>query len=65
MPQRDLSLKFVCPACRAKPHDLCHMSNGVICFESHFERRELAKNVPPPEHVLSDVHRVSRIRQAS
>ena len=65
MAQRNLSLNFLCPVCRAKPHDLCHMSNGVICFEPHFERTELAKNEPPPEHALPDVHRVSRIWQAS
>ena len=45
MAQRDLSLKFVCPICRAKPRELCHMRTGVVCFESHWERRELAMKV--------------------
>jgi hypothetical protein len=45
MAQCDLSLKLVCPVCSAKPHELCHMRIGFICFESHWERRELAMKV--------------------
>jgi hypothetical protein len=41
------------------------MRIGVICFESHWERRELAKNVLPPEYALADVHRLTREWQAS
>jgi hypothetical protein len=59
MAQRDLSLKFVCPICEAKPQELCHMRIGVICFESHWERREIAKNLPPSEYPFPDMPHLS------
>ena len=42
MAPRDPSLKFVCPVCEAAPNERCHVKVGVICFESHWERRDLA-----------------------
>jgi hypothetical protein len=42
--QRDPSLTIVCPICEASPQERCHVNDRVICFESHFERRELAAN---------------------
>jgi hypothetical protein len=38
----DPSLKFVCPICEASPEERCHVNDRIICFESHWERRELA-----------------------
>jgi hypothetical protein len=65
MAQQDPSLKFVCPVCEASPRERCHVNVGVICFESHRQRRELANNTPPSEHGFADVHRLSRKWQAS
>ena len=44
MAQRDLSLSFVCPVCEAACMERCHVKVGVICFESHWERKDLATN---------------------
>jgi hypothetical protein len=53
MAQRDPSLKFVCPVCEASPQERCHVNARVICFESHWERRELAMNTTAANAVLA------------
>jgi hypothetical protein len=45
MAQRDSALKFVCPVCEASPQERCHVNARILCFESHWERRELATNM--------------------
>jgi hypothetical protein len=62
---RDPCLKYICPVCEASPQERCHVMVGVICFESHRQRMELAKNTPPPEHAFADVHHLPRRWQAS
>ena len=44
MDKRDVSLAFVCPVCEAAPQERCHINTGVICFDSHWERWQVAKN---------------------
>jgi len=61
----DPSLQYVCPVCEASPQERCHVMVGVICFESHPQRRELVRNTPPPEHATGDVHRLKRRWKAS
>jgi hypothetical protein len=65
MVQRDACLQFVCPVCEASPQERCHVMVGVICFESHPQRVELARNTPPPEHATGDLHYLKKRWQAS
>jgi hypothetical protein len=44
MNENDLSLKFVCPVCGAGSQERCHVQVGIIRYESHSERVELANN---------------------
>jgi hypothetical protein len=53
MAQRDPSLKFVCPVCEASPRERCHVNARILCFESHWERRELAINPPTADALLA------------
>jgi hypothetical protein len=41
------SLDFVCPACGAQPKEKCQLIGGAPRFESHVERKYIAK-----DHVL-------------
>ena len=38
----DPSLMFVCPVCDAAWGEPCHLQIGVVRFESHYERKNLA-----------------------
>jgi hypothetical protein len=38
----DPSLMFVCPVCEAARGEPCHLQIGVVRFESHYERKNLA-----------------------
>jgi hypothetical protein len=44
MTDNDLSLKFVCPVCGAGSQERCRVQVGVIRYEFHPERVELANN---------------------
>jgi hypothetical protein len=39
----DPSLKFVCHICGAQPQERCETNSGTLRFESHRERRDVAK----------------------
>ena len=53
MAQRDPSLKFVCPVCEVSPQERCDVNAKVLCFESHWERRELAMNTAAANAALA------------
>jgi hypothetical protein len=40
----DKSLSFVCPICGAQPQEKCELNSGTPRFESHRERRDIAKD---------------------
>jgi hypothetical protein len=40
----DLSLDYVCPVCDAQPQEKCKLSSGALRFESHVERKWIAKD---------------------
>jgi hypothetical protein len=65
MVRRDPCLKYVCPVCEASPQERCHIKIGVLCFESHRERREFGNNSPSPQPAFPEVHRLPRRWQAS
>jgi hypothetical protein len=44
MDDSDLALKFVCPVCGAGSRERCRVQVGVIRYEFHPERVELANN---------------------
>jgi hypothetical protein len=66
MVPRDLSLRFVCPVCEAAPQERCHVNVRIVCFESHWERKDLATdallNAVSEGKLLEfpDVHRIPR-----
>jgi hypothetical protein len=38
------TLDFVCPVCKAQPQEKCTLSTGFPRFESHVERKWIAKD---------------------
>ena len=40
----DVSLKFACPICGAQPQEKCELNSGGPRFESHRERRDVARD---------------------
>jgi hypothetical protein len=44
MIKKDLSLNFSCPICGAEPSEKCELNSGAARFESHRERRDIAKD---------------------
>jgi len=44
MADDDLAMKFVCPVCGAGNQERCRAQIGVIRYEFHSERVELANN---------------------
>jgi hypothetical protein len=42
MVENDPVLKFVCPVCEAARGELCHAQIGIVRFECHLERKNLA-----------------------
>jgi len=44
MPEPYLALDFVCPVCGAKTQEKCKLTTGAPRFESHIERRYIAKD---------------------
>jgi len=44
MAEIDISLNFTCPICGAAPQEKCELNSGAPRFESHIERREIAKD---------------------
>jgi hypothetical protein len=44
MDKRDVSLAFDCPFCKAVPQERCHGRAGAICFDSHWQRWQVANN---------------------
>jgi hypothetical protein len=38
----DPALEVACPVCEAAPKERCHVQRGVIRFDSHWERLQLA-----------------------
>jgi hypothetical protein len=38
------SLDFVCPVCKAQPQEKCALSTGAPRFESHVERKWIARD---------------------
>jgi hypothetical protein len=41
---RPLSLDFACPVCNAQPREKCQLLNGKPRFESHVERKWIARD---------------------
>jgi hypothetical protein len=52
MKMTDPSLNFECPVCGAAPHERCETNSGTPRFESHRERRDVAKDVDTLEREL-------------
>lgn len=44
MAEFDSSLGVICPICGAGRREKCEMNSGTPRFESHLERRELARD---------------------
>jgi hypothetical protein len=44
MVMNDPSLGFICPVCEAPRGEPCHVEDGVLRFESHSERADLAND---------------------
>jgi hypothetical protein len=44
MIKKDLSLNFSCPICGAEPSEKCELNSGTARFESHRERRDIARD---------------------
>jgi hypothetical protein len=47
MSEIDLSLHYSCPVCGAAPLEQCELNSGTPRFESHIDRREIAKDHHP------------------
>ena len=47
MPKRYFALDVVCPICAARPRERCTASTGAARFESHAERKWIAKDHNP------------------
>ena len=58
----DPALEVVCPVCEATANERCHVQPGVLRFDSHLERKELASEVEIERLAETEQYKVLPLR---